>query len=137
MRRCNKMGTTLVEAMIAMVFATVISAGLYQVGWKARRYAEYSRLANEARSRAKEQLEEIISYRLSDLRQVSYQWRSETNTSSAGFSIVRTPRVVWHARDLSVVGASSGVYAEVHVDVVFRSPLWERLMTNTFSMIIE
>jgi hypothetical protein len=123
--------------MIALVFATGICAGLYEVGWRARRYAEYSRVAAEARSRAKEQLEEFVSYNLSDLKKPGFQWRTETNESSMGYPIVRSPRVIWHAGNQAVVGASSGVYAEVHVDVTFTSPLWKKMVTNTFSVIIQ
>ena len=130
-------GTSLVEVMIAMVFSSIICAGLYEVGWKSRQYADYARVATEARSRAKEQLEEIVSYNLSDLCQASYQWKSDTNLSAMGYSIVRTPRVVWHAGDTSETNASSSLYAEVHVDVAFRSPLWKKMVTNTFSMIIQ
>lgn len=136
-RAKRRQGVTLVEVMIAVLFSTAICAGLFEVGWKARRYAEYSRLATEARSRAKEQLEEIVSYNLSDLKQTSFQWKSETNISSLGYSIVRTPRVIFHAGNRAPAGASSSVYAEVHVDVMFQSPLWKKLMTNTFSMIVE
>jgi Tfp pilus assembly protein PilV len=132
----KRQGLTLVEVLIAVFFATAICIGLYQIGWTARRYAEYSRLATEARSRAKELLEELNSYSLDDLRQPSFLWRTETNESSMGYEIVRSPRVTWHGSGTEVVGLSSGVYAEVHVEVAFRSPLWQKQMTNTFSMII-
>lgn len=128
---------TLVEIMIAMLFASGICAGLYQVSWQARRYAEYARLATEARELGKEKLEEILSYNANDLRSSSYWWTPETNFSSTGASITRQARAVWHAPDASVVGASSGVYAEIHVDVVFRSPLWKAIATNTFSTIVQ
>jgi type II secretory pathway pseudopilin PulG len=129
-------GMTLVEVMIALVIVMGMSAGLYQMGSMARRTAEYARLSTEARSRAKEQLEEIVSYKISDLQQASYQWKTETNSSAMGYDIVRTPRVLWHAADTAIVGMSSGVYAEVHIDVVFRPPLWKTQVTNTYSMLI-
>ncbi len=129
-------GMTLAEVMIALVIVMGTSAGLYEMGSMARRTAEYARLATEARSRAKEQLEEIISYKILDLKQPSFQWKSETNFSAMGYDIVRTPRVLWHAADTTLVGISSGVYAEVHIDVVFRPPLWKSQVTNTYSMIL-
>ncbi|MFO7535321.1 MAG: hypothetical protein R6X19_06525 [Kiritimatiellia bacterium] len=128
---------TLVEIMVAMFFASGVCAGLYQVGWQARRHAEYARLATEARELAKEKLEEILSYDLNDLRSSSYWWNTETNFSSTGAPILRQARAVWHAADASVTESSTGVYAEIHVDVAFRSPLWNAIATNTFSTIVQ
>ena len=132
----SRAGMTLVEVMIAMAVAGAICAGFFEVGWKARRYAEYARLSNEARSLAKERMEEILSYSFEDLAKPSCTlWNSDTNLSSSGFAITRKPRAIWHTSDQNVSCASSSVYAEVHIDVVFASPLWGGSMTNSFGTI--
>lgn len=131
-------GYTLVEVMIAMAFTASICLGLYQVGWRARRYAEYSRIATEARSLAKEKLEEINSHTFKSISQPEcLLWNGDSNTSAMGSAIFRQPRVIWHDASKNVVGVESSVYAEVHVDVEFRSPLWDKMMTNTFSLLIQ
>ncbi len=138
MKTNTKRGMTLVEVLIAMAITAGLCLGLYEVGWKARRYAEYSRVATEARALAKEKLEEIISYDFESLSQPScLLWNADTNTSSLGIPIQRRPQVVWHAADKAVVGVSSGVYAEVHVAVSFLSPLGTQMTTNTFSILIQ
>jgi hypothetical protein len=123
--------------MIAILFASALCLGLYQVGWQARRYAEYARLATEARAYAKEKLEEISSYPVEDLMASTYWWRTETNYSAIGAPIVRQPRVVWHKADGATANLTNAVYAEVHVDVIFRSQLWQALVTNSFPMIVK
>lgn len=136
--RVRHAGVTLVEVMIAMLFATAVCAGLYKVGWQARRFAEHSRLATEARSLAKEKLEEITSHSLEDLKASDYWWNVETNAGATGFMIVRKPCVYWHQGDGSrATGSTNSVYAEVYVDVVFRSPLWGELVTNSFPIIVQ
>ncbi len=130
-------GLTLVEMMVALTVLSGIGAGLFRVGWQARRYAEYARLATEARALGKEKLEEILSYDLEDFRASSYWWSTDTNASYTGAPIVRQARVVWHGGDQSVTGSASGAYAEIHVDIAFRSPLWDAMTTNTFSTLVQ
>ncbi len=102
------------------------------------RYAEYSRVATEARSLAKEKLEEIFSYGFESLQSGgNLLWNGDTTVSSLGYTIARQPRVTWHAADQSVVAVDDSIYAEVHVDVVFLSPLWGAPMTNTFSILVQ
>ena len=126
-------GLTLVEVMVAMALLSGICAGLYRVGWQARRYAEYARLANEARGLAKEKLEELVSHDLTELRASPSWWNADSNSSHTGASVVRQAHVVWHDPPYGI-GAS---YAEIHVDVAFRSPLWNAIMTNTFSTLVQ
>ncbi len=130
-------GLTLVEMMVALTVLSGIGAGLFRVGWQARRYAEYARLATEARALGKEKLEEILSYDLEDFRASSYWWSTDTNASYTGAPIVRQARVVWHGGDQSVTEAASGAYAEIHIDIAFRSPLWDAVTTNTFSTLVQ
>lgn len=138
MKKKKTVGYTLVEVMIAMVFTAVICIGLFEVGWRAKRYAEYSRVATEARCLAKEKLEEINSHTFLSLSQPECSlWNADTTTSSLGYTIARQPRVVWHNANKSVVGVASSLYAEVHVDVSFISPLWGRKMTNSYSLIVQ
>lgn len=125
------------EVLIAMLFASGLCLGLYQVGWQARRYSEYARLATEARAYAKEKLEEISSFPVDDLRNSAYFLKVETNYSAIGAAIVRQPRFVWHDANGAVTNLTNAVYAEVHVDVMFRSQLWQALVTNSFSTIVN
>lgn len=136
-RRVCRQGMTMVEVLIAMLFAAGVCAGLYKVGWQARRFAEHSRLATEARSLAKEKLEEIISHSLADLKTSTYWWNTDTNFGMTGYPIVRTSRVAWHQGDGGAAEYANAVYAEIDVDVVFPSPLWGKPVTNSFPMIIR
>jgi hypothetical protein len=129
---------TVIEVVIAMVLVTLLCGGLFAAGEKAVQFAEHNRLASEARSLAKERMEEMIAYGMTELAKPTCTIpNSDTNFSSLGFDIVRQPRLVWHAADGSVVGSTNAVYVEAHVDVTYRSPLLKRTMTNSFSMIIE
>jgi prepilin-type N-terminal cleavage/methylation domain-containing protein len=131
-------GLSLIEVLIAMALATLICAGLFPVGLTARRFAEDSRLATEARLLAKERLEEMISVgRLNLVKPSCTLINASTNLSSQGYSIVQQPQIVWHAADRTVVDAAAAVYAEAHVDVTYRSPLLKRPSTDTYSTIIQ
>lgn len=134
----RRLGLTLVEVVIAMALVALLCLGLFTVGLKSRRFAEHSRVATEARTLAKQRLEEIVAGGRLNLATPTYTLLGVvSNTSSRGYPIIRTPYVLWHAADGASVGASSGVYAEVHVDVSFWTPLFDRLLTNSFSMIVE
>jgi hypothetical protein len=129
---------TLVEVMIAMVFVAMLCGGLYGVGIKARQFAEHNRVAFEARSLAKERLEELIAYGLANLAKPSSTLLNcDTNLSSLEYEIVRRPRWAWHDNNGNVVGSTNAAYVEIHLDVTYQSPLLKRLMTDSYSMIIE
>ena len=116
----------------------MMCAGLYAVVLKARQFADHNRLATEARSLAKEKLEEMFAVGAGNLAKPSCTLLSaDTNLSSTGSSIVRRPRITWHAADGSTVSSSEASYAEVHVDVSYSSFLIKRPMTNSYSVIMR
>jgi len=134
----QRAGMTLVEVCIAMALVALLCGGLYAVGLKARQFAEHNRLATEARSLAKERLEEMVSYGAANLAKPTCTLaNSDTNHSSLGYDIVRQPVIVWHAADGSVVGSTNAVYAEARVNVTYTSPLIKRQRTDSFSMLVE
>ena len=134
----RRAGMTLVEVCVAMALTTLMSLGLYAVGLQARKFAEHNRLATEVRSLAKERLEEMISVGMANLAKPTCTLTAtDTNTSSLGYVLVRQPRIAWHAADGSVVAASNGVYAELHVDVTYNSPMLKGQMTDTYSTIVQ
>lgn len=131
-------GMTLVEVVIAMALTVLMCGGLYIVGGKARQFAEQDRLAAEARSLAKERLEEVISVGFANaIKPTCTVWQADTNTSSLGYTIVRQPRVVWHAADGSPCGSTNAVYAEVHVAVSYLSPLIKTQIVDSYSVILQ
>ena len=130
-------GMTLVEVVISMGLVALLCSGLYAVGLNARRFAEHNRLATEARSLAKERMEEMYAIGAANLAKSGCTLvNSDTNTSSTGYPIARHPYLVWHAADGSVVGSDLARYAEVHVDVAYRSPLIKRQITNSYVMVV-
>jgi len=133
----NRAGMTLVEVCIAMALVALACGGLYAVGIKARQFAEHNRLANEARSLAKEQLEYMIAYGATELEKNPTDVRCDTNYSSLDYPIVRQPSLVWHAADGSVVGSTNAAYVEARVDVTYTSPLMKNQRTDSFSMLVE
>jgi len=129
---------TLVEVTIAMALTAMISGGLYAVGLEARKLTEHNRVATEARSLAKERLEEMISVGSLNLAKPTCMLaNADTNQSLHGYTIVRQPRVVWHAVDGSVVATSNAVYAEVHVDVSYESRITKGQISDTYSTILQ
>lgn len=131
-------GFTLVEVVIAMALTALLCGGLYALGLKARRFAEHNRIATEARTLGKERLEELISIRREGLAKPSCTlMNTDTNTSSLGYPIIRTAQISWHAQDRSVAGATNSVYAEVHQQVSYFSPLFNHSVTDSFSTIIQ
>jgi len=130
-------GLTLIEVVIGMALAVLLCLGLISVSLKTQHFSEYSRLATEARSLAKERMEDIMAAGFDTLKNPSYSLLlPDTNTSSLGYPIVRDTHVVWHMGDGSITSAETGTYAEVHVDVSYMSPLTGRGATNTYSMIV-
>lgn len=129
-------GVTLVEATIALGVLALLCAGVLLVTLHARRFAEHSRVATEAQALAKERLENMIALGCVRLRDSNLA-NIDTNTSSLGQPVIRRPRIVWHMGDKAVAGASTSVYAEVHIDMIFPTPLVKTPITNTFSMIIQ
>lgn len=129
---------TLVEVVIALALATLLCGGLYAIGLRTIRYAAHSRLATEARGMAKERIEDIISVGLTSLVNPSCTLRrTTTNTTGQGSTVVRSARCVWHAADGGVVtNSGAAAYAEVHVDITYRSQLSDRAITDTFSCIV-
>lgn len=128
-------GLTLVEAAIALGVLSLLCAGVMLVSLHARRFAEHSRVATEAQALAKERLEDMLAIGCERLRETT--WNADTNRSSLGQQIIRQPRIVWHTGDKAVSGASTSLYAEVHIDMIFPTPLVKSPITNTFSMIIQ
>jgi type II secretory pathway pseudopilin PulG len=129
---------TLIEVCMAMALVLLLGGGLYITGQKAVQFAEHNRLATEARSLAKERLEEMIAYGATELAKPTCTiLNSDTNISSLGYSIVRQPILFWHAADASIVGSTNAAYVEAHVDVSYRSPLIKRQITDSYSMIID
>lgn len=134
----GRSGMSLIEVVVAMALTVLLCGGLFGIGLKARRFAEHGRVAIEARTLAKQKLEEIVGDGRINIAQPTYMLvAADTNVSSRGYPIVRRPYVIWHAADGATVGVSSGVYAEVHVDVSFWTPLYDHSVTNSFSMIVE
>lgn len=131
-------GFTLVEVTIAMALTVLMCAGLYTMGLQSRRSSLRNRLATEARTFAKERLEEIVAIGGEDLAKPSNTLLdADQVTSPTHYVITRNPRVVWHATDRSVVAdASDAAYGEVHVDVSYRSPHTSRILTDTYSMLL-
>lgn len=138
--KSSRSGMTLVEVCVTMALTILMTLGLYAVGLQARKFAEHNRLATEARSLAKERLEEMVSVGMANLvKPTCMLIAADTNESSLGYVLVREPRIVWHTADGSVCAISSAVYAayaELHVDVTYNSPLKGQL-TDTYSTIVQ
>lgn len=128
---------TLVEVVIAMALVALLSAGLIGVSLTTRRFSEHNRLATEARTLAKDRIEDLVATRIDNLTAPGLTLlQTDTNESSRGYPIVRSARLVWHMADGSVT-AATGTYAEVNIDVSFLSPLFDKTVTNTYSMLIQ
>jgi type II secretory pathway pseudopilin PulG len=134
----RRAGITLIEICMAIVTVAVLCGGLYATGIKARQFAEHNRIATEARSLAKERIEEMISYGGEELAKPSCTLSAcNTNDSSLGYPIVRRPRLHWHAEDGQFASATNAAYAEVCVEVTYLSPLLRQPVTDSFSTILE
>jgi type II secretory pathway pseudopilin PulG len=131
-------GMTLIEVTLAMALTALMCIALIAVGVKAKRFSEHNRLAGEARSLGRERLEEMIAIGMANLAQPSCTLRNhDTNMSSLGRAIIREPRLFWHAADGSITVASSALYAEVHLDVLYTTPLLRGEVTDTYSTIVH
>jgi hypothetical protein len=116
----------------------LLCGGLYSLGLKARHFAEHNRISTEARTLGKERLEELISVRRAGLSKPScLLLNTDTNISSLGYQIIRSAQVSWHAADRSIVSATNSVYAEVHQQVSYFSPLLNHQITDSYSTIIQ
>ena len=136
--RTTRSGMTLVEVMVALALVTLLTAGLYDLGLTVRRLSEHNSAATEARAFAKERIEEMVAMGRANLAFPGCLMMSATtNTTEQGYTMIRQPRIVWHGADRRVVGASTSVYAEVHVDVRFFSPLKKRFVTSTYSTLVQ
>jgi type II secretory pathway pseudopilin PulG len=130
-------GFTLIEVTLAMALTAMICIGVIAVGLKGRRFTEHSRIASEARSLAKERLEEMVTIGCDTLALPTCMLlQADTNLSTFGSVVLRHPRVGWHAADRSLTNAAAADYAELHVDVVYISPLLGRSVTDTLSTIV-
>ncbi len=137
-RRSRRSGLTLIEVVVAIALIALMSVGLLGVGLRARRFSETDRLATEARALARERMEELVAIGRARLAQETCTLlNSDSTMSTFDRPIVRVPRLVWHAGDGSVVAAAAAAYAEVHVDVIYTSPLAGRAVTNTYSTLIQ
>lgn len=135
-QRCT--GMTLVEVTIAMAVTTLMSAGIFSVALKTRAFAEHNRAATEARTLARERMEEMIAVGLEGLASPSCTLtQTTTNRTSLGTMIVRTPHVVWHAQDDAITNAEDAVYAEIHVDVAYHSPLQKTEVTDVYASLLH
>jgi len=131
-------GMTLVEVMIAVCLIALVCGGLYALNIKTMRFGEHNRLATEARSLAKERLEEIISVGALNLAKPTCTLlNTDTNLSSRGYPIIRQPQIIWHAADGSVVASTNAAYAEIHMNVNYRSPLTKTLIVESYPMILQ
>ena len=130
-------GVTLVEVMVAMLLTAMLCAGTYTVGLYARGVSEKNRVAAEARSLARERLEEMIAAGKDNLAMASSTLADSTlHTCASGGSVKREPRLIWHAADGSITQAIGAAYAEVHMDVTYVSPVTHNEMKETISTII-
>ncbi len=133
----GRKGFTLVEVTIAMAIAVLISAGLYTMGLHVRRSANHNRLATEARAFAEERLEMIVATGVENLAKPSNTLLEESSFMSQIKSVVtQTPRVAWYTADRSASAAGDADYAEVHIDVTYRSQHRSAILTNTYSILI-
>lgn len=138
--RClaRRAGFTLIEALVATVLVGIMCAGLFAVGIRTRRVAEHSRVATEARSLAKQKLEEAMAVGLPALKQLSCTaLNGDTNRSEMGYAIIRRPHAVWHGAGGVATQRTAAVFAEVHVDVAYLSPLFDCAVTDTYSVIVS
>lgn len=133
--RCS--GMTLIEVCVALALTVFMTMGLFSAGLQVRRFSEHNRLATEARSLAMERIEEIIAVgRVNLAKDTLTLVNASATPSSLGYSIVRQPRVTWHAADGSVV-ANNGAYAEVSVNVSYTSPITGETVVDSYSTIIN
>lgn len=136
--RINNSGMTVVEVMVALLLTGLLCVGVIALTRQVRRAAEHNRCATEARALGKERLEEILALGRPGLMQTNtVLMRPDTNTTTTGFQVTRRTRVVWHAVNGAITTALDSAYAEVHVDVGFWSPLRNRSVSNTFSMLVQ
>lgn len=130
-------GMTLVEVMVAIALVGLMCGGLFTLGLNVRSRSETNRIATEARALAKQRLEEMIGAGRANLAKSSCTlFNVDTNFSSLGYPVVRTPIVVWHSSGGAITTATDAVYAEVHVAVTYKSPSYKKNFTDTYSMVI-
>jgi type II secretory pathway pseudopilin PulG len=132
-----KGGLTFVEVLISIALVSLMSAGLYAITLGARRWGEHNRLAAEARGLAKERLEEMLAVGRTSLAQPSSTLaNADTNLSSLGYQIVRTPVLAWHSANRSSTQAVNAAYCEAQVTVSYHSPLLGRQVSDAYSLLI-
>ncbi len=137
-RKKSSKGFSLIEVVIAMALTTLMSAGLYSMGLQVRRSADRNRLATEARSLAKERLEEIVATGIVNLAKPSNSLLDESRvTSQMHYELVQTPWVIWHAADGSIAAPADADYAEVHITVSYRSPNGQHMLGDTYSILVN
>jgi type II secretory pathway pseudopilin PulG len=128
---------TLVEVVVAMALVVLLCAGLYITGVKDQQFGEHNRLTTEARSLAKERLEEVVSYGVANLAKPGCTLlNADTNWSSLGYPVIRQCALVWHAANGQTAAATNAAYAEARVQVTYNSPLQKAPLTDSYSTIV-
>jgi len=137
----GKAGMTMVEVVISMSCAALLSAAVYGVGLGVMRHSYMLRLDTEVQSYAKEAVEEIIAIGLENLRKPGCNYLATTTRTNPSTKVAmeRSVRVVWHDQDGAVVTASdeSLAYAEVHVDVTYGTLTGNKSRTITYSTLVN
>jgi len=137
----SKAGMTMVEVVISMSCAVLLSAGVYGVGIGVMRHSYALRIDTEVQCYAKEAVEEIIAIGLENLRKPNCSYLATTNRTnpSTNVEMERSVRVIWHDQDGAVVTSSdeSLAYAEVHVDVTYGTLTGNTIRTITYSTLVN
>jgi hypothetical protein len=132
-------GFTILEVMVASALTLLVAGGLYAATLMAVRTVHSNRLAIAARGLGVERLEEVAAAGLANIA-LQAPYPVQTNRMEAGYEsmLVTSVDVIGHAADQSVAASlAESAYAEVHVNVGFRSPFTKQMVTNRFSAIVR
>jgi len=135
----SRSGMTLSEVMVSMTLVAMLAGGLMMMGMRARALVEHNRLVTEARSLAKERVEEMLSLGVGELLKPSCTvTNQDVMLSSQGHQIFRRPIIIWHAADFSIVtDPDDAAYLEAHVHVSFMSPNNHKMYTDGYGVILK
>lgn len=123
--------------MVAIALVVILAAGLFETGRMVSRMTHFNRIALESRALGSELVEEVSARTVPEII-AQMPFAPLTNRLQFGEQVVRSVTIVGHAADQSVVtNLAQSAYLELHVNVVFTSPLTQSPVTNLFSTLVN
>ncbi|MEI6085027.1 MAG: hypothetical protein WCS70_12085 [Verrucomicrobiota bacterium] len=133
----NANGFSLIEVAVAFGLLSMLAIVVLSTGVMLIRKVRYNMVSTEARNLGIQKLEEIAAGGFNNIV-LQTPFAPQTNLiQNIDPVVIRTVDIVGHATNLTVVSdLVTASYLEIHVNVVFQSPVSKRRMTNTFSTIV-